>query len=132
MQYWQAQTHHKKSAPGRSILSARLIRDCLIGAGVAVALWTAGCSNLTVAPKPVQAQVIAFDENVQNAGIIDCDAKGCLTTKGWMQRYGKLEEEFRVSVPSDSAIKMEGNYYRVPFESMNHMASMMAAKRGGP
>lgn len=113
-------------------LTAKLVRrDLCVAAGVAIALLTAGCgSTLTIAPKPVSAQVVAFDENAQNAGVIDCDARGCLVTPGWMKRYGAMEKEFRRSVAGDSSIKSEGENYRVSYEVTNHYAEMRAAQRG--
>lgn len=112
-------------------LSDWLIRDILIGVGIAIALLTAGCgSTLTVAPKQVNAQVVAFDENSQNAGVIDCGVNGCLVTPGWMKRYGAMEGEFKRSVSGDSSIKSEGLNYRVSYEVINHYAEMRAAQRG--
>jgi len=69
-------------------------RDICIGIGVMIALLTAGCG--TIAPKPVNATAIAWDENTQNAGIIDCDARGCLVTTGWYARYKELEKKHDV------------------------------------
>lgn len=101
----------------------------IIGALLAIKLF-AGCSHLTVAPKPVAATEIAFDANVQNAGVIDCDKRGCLVTTGWMGRYRAMEKEFSSSSPSDASIKVEGANYRVPFDVSNKYAELRAAERG--
>jgi hypothetical protein len=106
-----------------------LIRDTLIGIGVAIALWTAGCAA-TVYPHAVAAHIIAFDQNTQNAGVIDCDAKGCIVTAGWIARYRAMETEFKHTVPGDSQIAAEGSNYRVSYEVSNHFASMRASQRG--
>lgn len=128
MRCWPTQTHHKRNVQQHSKLSARLIRDTLIGIGVAIALLTAGCS--TVAPKGVYQQEIAFDQNVQNAGVIDCDPNGCIVTPGWMQRYGAMQKQFRRSIYADKTIKAEGANYRVSYEVIENFAQMRAAQRG--
>jgi hypothetical protein len=110
-------------------LTARLIRDALIGLGIAISLWTAGCAA-TVYPKAVEAHAVAFDKNTQNAGVSDCDAKGCIVTAGWIARYHAMETEFKATVPADSQIAAEGSNYRVSYEVSNHFASMRAAQRG--
>jgi hypothetical protein len=107
-----------------------LIRDTLVGIGVAIALLTAGCGHLTVYPHAVVAHAVAFDENAQNAGLIDCDGKGCLVTPGWIARYHAMEKEFKQTLSSDSQIISEGSNYRVSYEVSNHFASMRAAQRG--
>ena len=106
-----------------------LIRDTLIGLGVAIALLTAGCAA-TVYPRAVAAHSVAFDQNAQNAGVIDCDAKGCIVTAGWIARYHAMEAEFKKTVPGDSQISTEGSNYRVSYEVSNHFASMRASQRG--
>jgi hypothetical protein len=110
-------------------LTVRLIRDALRGIGVAIALLTAGCAA-TVYPHAVVAHAVAFDKNAQNAGVIDCDAKGCIVTAGWIARYHAMEAEFKQTVPADSQIAAEGSNYRVSYEVSNHFASMRAAQRG--
>lgn len=99
---------------------------------VTVVFWVAlsGCSHLTVVPKPVIAHEIAWDGNVQNAGLIDCNSTGCLVTRGWMFNYANLEKEFNHTVAGDSLIRMEGENYRVPFEVTDHYISLQRAKRG--
>jgi hypothetical protein len=96
-----------------------------------------GCSHLTVAPKPVNAKVIAFDENTQNAGIIDCDQNGCLVTPNWYARYKKLEADAKITIAADTNIKPEGKAlpdgrfnYRISYETFNHFAELKAAERG--
>jgi hypothetical protein len=97
------------------------------------AIWLfGGCSHLTVAPKPVVATQIAFDENVQNAGLIDCDTKGCLVTSGWMERYKALEKEFSHTVPADQHIKAEGSNFRVSFEVTNNFIDLQRSHRSAP
>ena len=114
-------------------LSACLIRDVLIGVGIAVALVTAGCgSSMTVAPKPVVQQVVAFDENTQNAGVIDCGENGCLVTPGWIKRYAKLGERYNFTILADKSIKAEGDNYRVPYECIVNYGVMRSAERNGP
>ncbi len=88
-----------------------------------------GCS-MTVAPKPVNATVIAFDKNTQNAGLIDCDKTGCLVTPGWMSKYKAMETEFKQPNAADVNIKSEGHNYRVSFEVQNHYAEMREGERG--
>lgn len=97
-----------------------------------IAVWLlSGCSvQQTVAPKPVLPAEIAYDGNSANAGVIDCDANGCLVTKGWYSRYLALEKEYSHTVPGDSMIKPEGANYRVPFESSDNFAEMRLSERG--
>lgn len=109
-------------------LGQRLVRDVLIGTGIAISLFTTGCG--TVAPKPVKAAEIRFDSNVQNAGVIDCDSNGCIVTYGWIQRYQALEKEFNHAIPADTQIALEGSNYRVSYEVSNNFATMRAAERG--
>lgn len=99
----------------------------IIGA-VLIIICCNGCG--TVAPKGVYAQEIAFDGNVQNAGVIDCDANGCVVTPGWMKRYAAMENEFKRSIYADSSIKAEGANYRVSYEVVENYAQMRAAQRG--
>lgn len=89
-----------------------------------------GCNHLTVAPKPVVAKTIRFDQNTQNAGVIDCDAKGCIVSPGWMGRYRALEKQFNSYIPADDQMAVEGANYRVSYEVSNHFAEMRAAERG--
>jgi hypothetical protein len=88
------------------------------------------CSHLTVAPKPVNATSIAFDENVQNAGIIDCDARGCLVTPNWLAKYKQMEGAVKNTIVADANIKADGNNYRVSYEVFNHFAELKASERG--
>ena len=88
------------------------------------------CSPLTVAPKPVNAGTIAFDENAQNAGIIDCDGRGCVVTVNWIAKYRQMESEFKNTVAADANIKPDGANYRVSFEVANHFMSLKAMERG--
>jgi len=103
-------------------------RDICIGIGVMIALLTAGCG--TIAPKPVNATAIAWDENTQNAGIIDCDARGCLVTTGWYARYKELEKKSNHTILADVNIKTDGGGYRISYEVFNHFAELKAAERG--
>ena len=91
-----------------------------------------GCSHPTVAPTPVNAHAIAFDENIQNAGIIDCDKDGCKVTRNWLDKYRQLETEFKQTFPGDANIKPEGEHYRAPYDVVEHFTTMKAAERGGP
>src|SRR6266571_2084215 len=87
-----------------------------------------GCTHLTVAPKPVNAHAIAFDKNTQNAGIIDCDARGCKVTRLWLDKYRQLQTEFKNTFPDDSAIKVEGNHYRAPYDVIENFTRLKAAE----
>lgn len=99
--------------------------------GAILFIWLfSGCSHFTVAPKPVVARQIAFDENAQNAGIIDCDKSGCLVTGGWLAKYKAMEIEFTRSILADANIRSEGVNYRVSYECANHYAEMRASERG--
>ena len=95
-------------------------------------LALSGCSHLTVAPKPVTAHVIAFDQNQQNAGIIDCGSNGCLVTANWVAKYKQLEAEFKKTFPDDVNIKPEGDHFRAPYDVVEHFTQMKAAERGSP
>jgi len=113
------------------------LKIILIAIGVAIGLLTAGCSHLTVAPKPVNAAAIAFDENTQNAGVIDCGRNGCLVTPNWYAKYKQMETEFKNTIEADAGIKPEGNAlpdgrfnYRISYEVFNHFAAMKASERG--
>lgn len=117
---------HRNNMPKHYGRFVWLTANCL-----AVTL-TVGCSHLTVAPKPVPAKVIAFDQNAQNAGVIDCDKNGCIVTPGWIGRYRAMEKEFNQFIPADNQIAVEGQNYRVSYEISNHYAQMRAAQRGGP
>lgn len=68
--------------------------------------------------------VVRFDQNTQNAGVIDCDKNGCLVTAGWMGRYRALEKEFDHRIPADDQITVEGPYYRISYEVSNHFAQL--------
>lgn len=104
----------------------------VVFAAVAFAVALYGCNAMTVAPKPVNAKVVAFDENAQNAGIIDCDARGCLVTTGWYARYKALEKEFNRTILADVNIKPDGSGYRISYEVFENFAEMKRAKMGGP
>lgn len=97
-------------------------------AAVVFALALYGCG--TIAPKPVNATTIAFDENTQNAGIIDCDAHGCIVTTGWYGRYKELEKTSNHTILADVNIKPDGGGYRISYEVFNHFAELKAAERG--
>lgn len=103
-----------------------------IGASIGIALILSilsGCSYLTVAPKPIVANAIAFDGNQQNAGLIDCDKDGCLVTSGWVKKYQALEFEFQHSIAADILILPEGNYYRISYEVANHFIDLQRFHR---
>jgi len=104
----------------------------LFGAG----LTLTSCSHLTVAPRPVSAHVIAFDENKQNAGVIDGDANGLIVTPGWMGRYRAMENKFQeTNFEPDNRIKPEGQNYRVSYTVSDHFADLTRRKHlaeGGP
>ncbi len=89
-----------------------------------------GCSNITVAPKPVVAHSIAFDQNTQNAGIIDCTKDGCLVTNGWILHYRKLEKANKNYIGADKDIKQEGVNWRISYECLNHFLTLRQAERG--
>ncbi len=93
-------------------------------------LSLSGCSHLTVAPKPVDAHSIAWDENQQNAGIIDCDAKGCLVTMNWMMKYKQMESHFKNYIQADANMKQEGANWRISYEVLNHFLDLKRAERG--
>jgi len=95
-------------------------------------LSLAACSNLTVAPKPVTAHAIAPDVNSFNAGIIDCDAKGCKVTANWVAKYKQMEAEFKKTFADDVNIKPEGNHFRAPYDVVEHFTQLKAAERGSP
>lgn len=88
------------------------------------------CSHLTLAPKQVSAHAIAFDENSQNAGIIDCGKNGCIVTKNWVAKYRQMESEFKQSLAADSGIATEGDNYRISYEILEHFLDLKAAERG--
>ena len=90
------------------------------------------CSHLTVAPKPVVAHAIAFDQNSPNAGIIDCDVNGCKVTANWVAKYRQLESEFHKTFPDDVNIKPEGDHFRAPYGCVEFYTQMKAAERGSP
>jgi hypothetical protein len=85
---------------------------------------------MTVAPKPVVATAIAFDNNEQTAGIIDCDKDGCQVTRNWLDKYRALETEFKQTFPGDSAINPEGDHYRVTYEIVEKFIDMKSSERG--
>lgn len=87
------------------------------------------CSHLTVAPKPVVAHAIAFDQNQQNAGIIDCDKEGCLVTANFVAKYKQMESEFKHTFPGDVNIKPAGANYRMPYDCVEHFMQLKAAER---
>jgi len=89
-----------------------------------------GCSHLTVAPKPVVAHAIAFDNNQQNAGIIDCDKDGCLVTANFVAKYKQMEVTFKHTFADDGNIKPEGTNYRMPYDCVEHFTQMKSAERG--
>jgi hypothetical protein len=76
------------------------------------------------------ARAIAFDKNTQNAGLIDCDANGCIVTKGWMAKYKELEG--KQTIGADAYIKPEGANYRVSYEVTNNFVAMQRVKRSSP
>lgn len=89
-----------------------------------------GCTHLTVAPKPVNAHAIAFDKNVQSAGIIDCDSNGCQVTKNWVAKYRQLETEFKQTFSGDVNIKSEGDHYRAPYDCIEFFTRLKTMERG--
>lgn len=96
-----------------------------------VLIWMfTGCSHMTVAPKPVYANTPAFDNNTQNAGVIDCDQNGCVVTPGWMDRYHRMETEFKSTIFEDTYIAPEGKNFRVSYAVQNHYAEMRNSERG--
>ena len=100
---------------------------------VTVIMWmvlAAGCSHLTVAPKPVTSKAIAFSGSKQNAGIIDCDCTGCLVDSNFLAKYKQMEADAKNYIQDDSNIKKEGNNWRVSYEVISHFTSLKAAERG--
>lgn len=106
----------------------RLIRATIIG--LLYAVTQPGCSHLTVAPKPVAAHSIAFDENKQNAGVIDCGADGCLVTSGWIEKYHQLESTFKNTIAADKNIKRVGDQYKISYEVLTHFLDLKRSERG--
>lgn len=90
----------------------------------------AGCSHLTVAPKPVNAHAVAFDQNSQSAGIIDCDHSGCLVTPSFLAKYQQLEKSFKRTFNDDQYIKPDGKNYRMPYSCVENFTQLKAAERG--
>ena len=107
-------------------------KPLFLGALCGLCVSASACSHLTVAPVPVHAHAIRFDQNTQNAGVIDCDANGCIVTPGWLGRYRALEKDFNHAIAADDQIAVEGQNYRVSYEVSNNFAEMQASKRGGP
>lgn len=108
-----------------------MIRAIIVGVIVGlVVMVTSGCGHLTVAPKPVNAHAIAWDENKQNAGIIDCGADGCLVTSGWIEKYKQLERDFKNTIAADANIKRVGDQYKISYEVLNHFLDLKRSERG--
>jgi len=103
---------------------------CAISLLLITTILVVGCSHLTVAPKPVNAHAIAFDENRQNAGIIDCDTQGCKVTRNWLDKYRQMETEFKQTFAGDANIKSEGNHYRAPYDVVEFYTELKAKERG--
>jgi hypothetical protein len=97
---------------------------------IALLSGLAACGHLTVAPKPVEANAIAFDVNTQNAGVLAADKTGVLVTPGWIAKYEALESKFKQPLRADNAIKPEGENFRVPYEASDHFSDLKSTERG--
>jgi hypothetical protein len=109
------------------------MKSCFFALSLFALCLCPACNHLTVAPPPVVASAVAFDENAQNAGMIDCN-RGCLVTPGWIARYHALEKKFEPSMPfaADAQIKPEGQNYRVSYEVSDHFADLKRQARNAP
>ena len=85
---------------------------------------------MTVAPRHYEHHAIAFDENVQNAGLIDCDHNGCTVTSNWLDHYKKMEATAGTIAADANIWQVSADAFHISYEVKIHFETMLDAENG--
>lgn len=95
------------------------------------------CQHLTIAPQPVAVHAKAFDNGVQNAGIVGHDSTGLIVTAGWIAKYDAMLKVYgkQLSVSNQVAsgdrtgVVPRGVNFHVNFEVNDRFADLKYYER---
>ncbi len=98
---------------------------------------TPGCFTSTVKPKVVEAQEIAYDNGVQNAGVLGLDDTGAIITPTKREEYNALialygkDPKFLPPLRKDDGVVVKGSNFHITNEALINFTEMKSWQRSG-